>query len=64
MSAEKLLPVASANGMEFLPAHVFFLDQNEAPDALRLAFSMHPPDVLAEAGARLASAITTATQRA
>jgi DNA-binding transcriptional MocR family regulator len=58
MSAEKLLPVASANGMEFLPAHVFFLDQNEAPDALRLAFSMHPPDVLAEAGARLGSAIT------
>jgi DNA-binding transcriptional MocR family regulator len=58
MSAEKLLPVASANGMEFLPAHVFYLDQNEAPDALRLAFSMHPPDVLAEAGARLASAIT------
>jgi DNA-binding transcriptional MocR family regulator len=58
MSAEELLPVASASGMEFLPAHVFFLDQNEAPDALRLAFSMHPPDVLAEAGARLASAIT------
>jgi DNA-binding transcriptional MocR family regulator len=58
MSAEKLLPVASANGMEFLPANLFFLDQNEAPDALRLAFSMHPPDVLAEAGARLASAIT------
>jgi DNA-binding transcriptional MocR family regulator len=57
MSAEKLLPVASANGMEFLPANVFFLDQNEAPDALRLAFSMHPPDVLADAGARLASAI-------
>jgi DNA-binding transcriptional MocR family regulator len=58
MNAEKLLPVASANGMEFLPANVFFLDQNEAPDALRLAFSMHPPDTLAEAGARLASAIT------
>jgi DNA-binding transcriptional MocR family regulator len=64
MSGEKLLPVASASGMEFLPAHVFFLDPNEAPDALRLAFSMHPPDVLAEAGARLASAITRTTQNA
>ena len=64
MSAEKLLPVASANGMEFLPAHVFFLDQNEAPDALRLAFSMHPPDVLADAGARLASAIARTTKPA
>jgi DNA-binding transcriptional MocR family regulator len=64
MSAEKLLPVASANGMEFLPAHVFYLDQNEAPDALRLAFSMHPPDVLAEAGARLASAIGRTTKPA
>jgi len=64
MSAEKLLPVASANGMEFLPAHVFFLRQNEAPNALRLAFSMHPPDVLAEAGARLASAITRTTKPA
>ena len=64
MSGEKLLPVASANGVEFLPAHVFFLDQNEAPDALRLAFSMHPPGVLAEAGARLASAITRTTQNA
>jgi DNA-binding transcriptional MocR family regulator len=64
MSAEKLLPVASANGVEFLPAQVFFLDPNEAPDALRLAFSMHPPDVLADAGARLASAITRTTQNA
>jgi len=64
MSAEKLLPVASANGMEFLPANVFFLDQNEAPDALRLAFSMHPPDMLAEAGARLASAINGTPQPA
>jgi DNA-binding transcriptional MocR family regulator len=64
MNAEKLQPVASASGMEFLPAHVFYLDQNEAPDALRLAFSMHPPDVLAEAGARLASAINGTTQPA
>jgi DNA-binding transcriptional MocR family regulator len=64
MSAEKLLPVAGAHGMEFLPAHVFFLDPHESPDALRLAFSMHPPDVLAEAGARLASAITRTTQNA
>jgi hypothetical protein len=50
--------------VEFLPAHVFFLDQDEAPDALRLAFSMHPPDVLADAGARLATATTTVTQPA
>jgi len=64
MSGEKLLPVASASGMEFLPAQVFFPDPSEAPDALRLAFSMYPPDVLAEAGARLASAITRTTQNA
>ncbi|MGH2391897.1 MAG: PLP-dependent aminotransferase family protein [Candidatus Limnocylindria bacterium] len=62
MSAERLLAVASANGMEFLPANVFFLDRDQSPDALRLAFSMHPPDVLAEAGARLASAITKTMQ--
>lgn len=60
MSGEKLLPAASASGMEFLPAHVFFLEPHDAPDALRLAFSMHPPDLLAEAGARLGSAIRKA----
>ena len=57
IDARALLPFATSAGIGFLPADVFFLDPDDAPNAIRLAFSMHPPEVLAEAGARLGSAI-------
>ena len=55
--ADQLQPIAIAHGMAFLPAQRFFLDGAEAPGALRLAFSMYPPDVLEQATARLGEAI-------
>jgi DNA-binding transcriptional MocR family regulator len=48
---------AVANGMDFISARAFFVDPDAAPEALRLAFSMHPPDTLAEAASRLGAAI-------
>jgi DNA-binding transcriptional MocR family regulator len=59
VSAEKLLPVARTHGTAFLPAHTFFLERRGSPEAIRLAFSMYPPAMLDEAGARLASAIAS-----
>ena len=57
IGADQLLPVAAARGMAFLPGHRFFLDDREAPGALRLAFSMHPAETLQEATAHLGEAI-------
>jgi 2-aminoadipate transaminase len=57
ITADELLPVAAARGMAFLPGHRFFLDDRSAPGALRLAFSMHPAEVLAEAATHLGAAI-------
>jgi len=57
--AEQLQPIAIAHGMAFLPAHRFFLDDAQAPGALRLAFSMHPPELLEEATRRLGDAIAS-----
>jgi DNA-binding transcriptional MocR family regulator len=57
LTADELLPVAAARGVAFLPGHRFFLDDTGAPGALRLAFSMHPPEILAAAAARLGEAI-------
>ena len=57
VTADALAPVATEHGVGFLPAHRFFLDNAGAPNALRLAFSMYPPAILADAAARLAQAI-------
>jgi DNA-binding transcriptional MocR family regulator len=57
LQAVELLPVAVARGMAFLPGHRFFPDEGEAPEALRLAFSMHPPERLEAATASLGDAI-------
>ena len=59
MQADQLGPIAIAGGMAFLPAHRFFLDASQAPGALRLAFSMYPPETLAEATRRLGDAIAS-----
>jgi DNA-binding transcriptional MocR family regulator len=48
---------AVSEGMDFISARAFYVDPDVAPEALRLAFSMHPPDTLAEAAARLGRAI-------
>ncbi|TMB54099.1 MAG: PLP-dependent aminotransferase family protein, partial [Chloroflexi bacterium] len=61
LSVEELRPVAQANGTAFLPAQTFFLDRDGAPEALRLAFSLHPPATLEEAAARLATSIAALT---
>jgi DNA-binding transcriptional MocR family regulator len=45
--------------MAFLPAHRFFLDDSQAPGALRLAFSMYPAETLEDATARLGDAISS-----
>jgi DNA-binding transcriptional MocR family regulator len=57
ITADELLPVAAARGMAFLPGHRFFLDRGSAPGALRLAFSMHPAEVLEEATEHLGAAV-------
>jgi len=57
ISADQLLPVAIARGMAFLPGHRFFLDDRQAPGALRLAFSMYPAETLEDAAAHLGDAV-------
>lgn len=57
LTADELRPVAATHGVAFLPGHRFFLDEAEAPGALRLAFSMHPPERLEAATASLGEAI-------
>jgi DNA-binding transcriptional MocR family regulator len=57
VGADALLPIAAKRGMAFLPGHRFFLDDRSAPGALRLAFSMYPPQTLEEATAHLGEAI-------
>ena len=59
LRADELLPVAVQRGMAFLPGHRFFTDEGQAPEALRLAFSMHPPERLEAATASLGDAIRT-----
>jgi 2-aminoadipate transaminase len=59
LTADRLLPAAIERGIAFLPAHRFFIDDSQAPGALRLAFSMYPPDELEEATRRLGDAISS-----
>lgn len=63
LSATKLLREAGAGGVAFLPADVFFLDGQAVPDAIRLSFSMYPPDTLADGAARLTVAIASMMPR-
>ena len=57
ITADELEPAAIARGVAFLPAHRFFLDNAGAPNTLRLAFSMYPPETLEDAAARLGDAV-------
>ncbi|MEP7040158.1 MAG: PLP-dependent aminotransferase family protein [Chloroflexota bacterium] len=57
LSADELGPVAIARGTAFLPGHRFFVEGSGAPEAIRLAFSMYPPETLEEAMLRLGAAV-------
>jgi DNA-binding transcriptional MocR family regulator len=59
LSADDLLPIAEAEGVSYLPGSKFTLNGGHA-SALRLAFSLYPPDQLAEAARRLGRAIRAA----
>lgn len=59
IAVDELMPVAVAQGVAFLPARRFFLDGAGAPNALRMAFSMYPPEILEEATSRLRVAIVS-----
>lgn len=63
IGADELKPLALAHGVAFLPAHRFFLDRRAAPGAIRLAFSMYPPDTLEDATVRLGDAIRSISSR-
>lgn len=51
-----LLPAAEALGVSYIPGRRFHLDKR-GRNALRLAFSLYPPDELAEAARRLGAAL-------
>ena len=46
--------------VDFITAGAFYVDRATAPEALRLAFSMYPPEDLTEAGRRLGAAVSAA----
>jgi len=58
LDVDALGSIAIEEGMAFLPARRFFLDGGEAPNALRMAFSMYPPEMLEEAIVRLGAAVS------
>ena len=57
IDAAKLADTATRAGTGFVPASVFYVDRHHAPNAIRLSFARYPPELLAEAAKRLASAI-------
>ena len=57
MTADAVEAAAEQRGMAFLAAHRFFPDDHGAPGALRLAFSLYPPDTLEQAARLLGDAI-------
>jgi DNA-binding transcriptional MocR family regulator len=57
IDTRELLPRAEAAGVSFLPGARFYLEEGRATNALRLAFSLYPPEELAEAARRLGAAI-------
>jgi 2-aminoadipate transaminase len=59
IDAETLLPHAEAMGVSFVPGTLFYLDDG-GHNALRLAFSLYPPDELTEGARRLGAALKAA----
>ncbi|HEX8034109.1 MAG TPA: PLP-dependent aminotransferase family protein, partial [Ktedonobacterales bacterium] len=61
IDAETLLPAAEAMGVSFVPGTLFYLDgDGGGHNALRLAFSLYPPDELTEGTRRLGAALKAA----
>jgi len=60
LRASAVADVADAHGVGFIPASPFYVDRAAAPESLRLAFSMYPPDDLTDAGARLGAVLRSA----
>ena len=57
LRASAVAEAATEHGIGFIPASPFYVDRATAPESVRLAFSMYPPEELTEAGARLAAAV-------
>jgi 2-aminoadipate transaminase len=57
LDAAELLPRAEATGVSFLPGARFHLEGGRGTNALRLAFSLHTPEELAEAAQKLGEVI-------
>jgi DNA-binding transcriptional MocR family regulator len=57
VKATDVATAGPAAGVDFLTASPFYLDPAAAPEALRLSFSMYPPDELGEAATRLGTVI-------
>jgi 2-aminoadipate transaminase len=55
--ARRLLPIAEAHGVSFVPGPLFFVDGAGGEDRVRLSFSRLPGPELAEAAVRLAAAL-------
>lgn len=59
VGAGRLLPVARAHGVSYVPGSSFFPDGTGGDDRIRLSFSRLPEPELAEAAARLTAAVVT-----
>jgi GntR family transcriptional regulator / MocR family aminotransferase len=57
LSAEKLLPLACEQGVNFVPGNLFFPDGADGEHCLRLNFVIQPPDEIDEGIKRLGQAI-------
>jgi 2-aminoadipate transaminase len=59
IDAGRLLSRAEAAGTSFMVGATFYVEPDDADGSrsLRIAFTRYPPDVLAEAGRRLATAL-------
>jgi GntR family transcriptional regulator / MocR family aminotransferase len=62
LSAEKLLPLACEQGVNFVPGALFFPDGVGGEHCLRLNFVIQPPDEIEEGIKRLSQALKRLTQ--
>ena len=64
ITADALAGTAERCGTGFVPASVFYVHPERAPEAIRLSFARYPPELLEEAAARLAAAFDQAHEGA
>jgi DNA-binding transcriptional MocR family regulator len=64
MTAGALAGPAERCGTGFVPASVFYVHPERAPEAIRLSFARYSPDMLEEAAARLAAAFEQVREEA